>query len=113
VTVLLVLVFLGSGVAKLLSLDFERVAFERWGYPLWFMYLTGVIEVLGAGALVWRRFTALVAASLGCFMVGAVATHALHGEWPMMGLATVIMGLGFWRGWAGRVEIKALWRRPA
>lgn len=112
-TVLLVLIFLGSGAAKLASLEYELLAFARWGYPLWFMYLTGVIEVLGGLALLWRRITALVAAGLGCFMIGAVATHAVHAEWPMMGLASAIMVLGFWRGWAGREDIRALLRRAA
>jgi putative oxidoreductase len=112
-TALLVIVFLGSGLAKLASLEYELVAFARWGYPLWFMYLTGVIEVLGGLALLWRRFTALVAAGLGCFMIGAVATHAVHAEWPMMGLASAIMVLGFWRGWVGREDLRALLRRPS
>ena len=110
-TGLLVLIFLGSGLAKLSGLEFERVAFARWGYPLWFMYLTGLIEVLAGLALLWRRITALVAAGLGCFMIGAVLTHALHAEWPMMALATAITALGFWRGWAGRADICALLRR--
>ena len=107
-TVLLVFIFLGSGAAKLASLEYELLAFARWGYPLWFMYLTGVIEVLGGLALLWRRVTALVAAGLGCFMIGAVATHLVHAEWPMMVLATAIMLLGWWRGWAGRDDIRAL-----
>ena len=111
-TGLLVLIFLGSGGAKLASLDYELVAFARWGYPLWAMYLIGGVEVLGGLALLWRRITALVAAGLGCFMIGAVATHAVHAEWPMMGLATAIMALGFWRGWTGRDDLCALLRRP-
>jgi len=45
--VVLSLVFLASGGAKLAGLEFEIVAFERWGYPLWFMYFTGVVEVAG------------------------------------------------------------------
>ncbi len=110
-TFMLVLVFLGSGAAKLASLEYELVAFERWGYPLWFMYLTGAIEVLGGLALLWRRGSALVAVGLGCFMIGAVATHAVHAEWPMMGLASAIMALGFWRGWVGREDIRVLPRR--
>jgi putative oxidoreductase len=110
-TGLLVLIFLGSGLAKLASLNYELVAFQRWGYPLWFMYLTGAIEVLAGAALLWRRVTALVAAALACFMIGAVLTHALHAEWPMMALATAIMALAFWRGWAGRADIRALLRR--
>ena len=112
-TGLLMLIFLGSGGAKLASLDYELAAFQRWGYPLWFMYLTGWIEVLSAMALLWRPATALVAAGLGCFMIGAVATHAVHAEWPMMGLATAIMALGFWRGWVGQENIRALLRRPS
>lgn len=110
-TALLVIVFLGSGAAKLASLEYELVAFARWGYPLWFMYLTGGVEVLASAALLLRRYTALVAAGLGFFMVGAVVTHALHAEWPMMGLATAIMALGFWRGWVGREDLRALLRR--
>lgn len=113
ITGLLVLIFLGSGLAKLSSLEFELVAFARWGYPLWFMYLTGVIEVLGGLALLWRRVTALVAAGLGCFMIGAVATHLVHAEWPMMVLATAIMLLGWWRGWLGRADIADLLRRSS
>ena len=33
-----------SGAAKLAGLEFEITAFERWGYPLWFMYFTGLAE---------------------------------------------------------------------
>ena len=36
-SILLALIFLASGLAKLASLEFELVAFERWGYPIWFM----------------------------------------------------------------------------
>lgn len=111
VTILLALIFLASGSAKLASLEFELAAFARWGYPLWFMYLTGVIEVLGGLLLLVPLLSALVAAGLGAFMIGAVATHAVHAEWPMLVLATAIMALGFWRGWAGRADIAALLRR--
>lgn len=107
-TLLLMLVFLASGSAKLASLEFELLAFARWGYPLWFMYLTGTIEVLGGLLLLWPRVTSLVAAGLGCFMVGAIATHVVHAEWPMAVLATAIMALGLWRGWLGRAEVRAL-----
>ena len=50
VTPILALVFLASGGAKLAGLDFEIQAFTRWGYPIWFMYLTGVAEVAGESA---------------------------------------------------------------
>lgn len=111
VSVVLALVFVASGVAKLASLEFELAAFARWGYPLWFMYATGVIEVVGGLALLVRRVSALASVGLGGMMIGAVATHAMHAEWPMLILASAIMALAFWRAYAGRREIMGLVRR--
>lgn len=111
ISILLALIFLASGTAKLASLEFELAAFARWGYPLWFMYFTGVIEVVGGVALLVRRVSALASAGLGAMMIGAVATHAMHAEWPMLVLASAIMALAFWRGYAGRRDIMGLIRR--
>ncbi|WP_332309357.1 DoxX family protein [Pseudomarimonas arenosa] len=107
-TYLLALVFFASGGAKLAALPFELEAFARWGYPLWFMYLTGALEVAGALGLLIPRLSALAAACLGLLMIGAVATHALHAEWPMLALASTIMLLAGWRGWVGRAQIASL-----
>ncbi|QGX39947.1 DoxX family protein [Permianibacter aggregans] len=87
---LLFVIFLLSGSAKILALPFELAAFARWGYPLWFMYATGIAEVVGALLLLgpMRRPTA---AALTVLMLGAVATHALHSEWPMLIVATLIL----------------------
>lgn len=87
----LALVFFASGAAKLASLEFEIVAFERWGYPLWFMYLVGVIEVAGAALLLPARTRTLASAGLAAFMIGAVGTHVIHGEWGMLAIASAIM----------------------
>ncbi|NGP54478.1 DoxX family protein [Thioalkalivibrio sp. XN8] len=100
-TTLLVLVFFASGGAKLIGLQFEIEAFTRWGYPLWFMYLVGVIEVGGAVLLLVPRLTAPVAGGLAAFMLGAVATHVVHAEWGMLVVATTILLLAAWRAWAG------------
>lgn len=102
---LLALIFLASGTAKLLGLPFELEAFARWGYPLWFMYLTGVLEVAGGIALLWPRFSALASLCLAGLMIGAVATHVMHAEWPMMMLAAGILALAAWRGWVGRADL--------
>lgn len=106
--VVLSLVFLASGGAKLAGLEFEIVAFERWGYPLWFMYFTGVVEVAGGIGLLIRRFSALAAAGLATMMIGAVATHVIHAEWGMLVAAGVILALSATRAWIGRDDIRAL-----
>lgn len=97
----LALVFFASGAAKLAGLEFEVVAFERWGYPLWFMYLVGLIEVTGALFLLLRRTSALAGAGLAAFMTGAVGTHVIHAEWGMLVVATVIMLLSARHAWIG------------
>jgi uncharacterized membrane protein YphA (DoxX/SURF4 family) len=99
---LLALVFAASGGAKLLSLQFEIEAFASWGYPLEFMYLTGALEVAGAVGLLVPRLSALAALCLAALMVGAVGTHALHGEWAMMLVALCILLAAFWLGWRRR-----------
>lgn len=105
---LLSLIFLASGGAKLAGLEFEIAAFERWGYPLWFMYLTGVIEVAGGVSLLLKRFSALASAGLAAMMVGAIATHVIHAEWGMLAAASIIFGMAVWRAVLGRGEIAAL-----
>ncbi|MCO7222817.1 DoxX family protein [Pleionea sp. CnH1-48] len=84
------LIFLLSGGAKLAGLDFELAAFERWGYPLWFMYLTGGLEVVGAAGLMHNKLQKLAAPGLALLMVGAMATHIKFGEWPALAVAGVI-----------------------
>lgn len=106
ITGLLALIFFLSGGAKLLGLEFELEAFERWGYPLWFMYLTGVIEVAGAVALMIPRLSSLAALGLSGVMVGAVATHLMHSEWMMLVIASVILLVAVWRAYAGRKDIR-------
>ena len=104
-TVLLAVIFFLSGTAKLAGMDFEIQAFERWGYPLWFMYLVGVIEVMGAAGLIIKQLRALAAACLALFMIGPVVTHITHAEWAMLMIAVMIMLLS---GWVARQNRKHL-----
>ncbi|AQQ66362.1 hypothetical protein Mag101_00885 [Microbulbifer agarilyticus] len=104
----LALIFTLSGGAKLLSLPFEVEAFERWGYSLPFMYTIGLLEVAGAVGLLAPRVSALASLCLAVLMLGAIATHLIYGEWPMLVVASVIAFTSGWRGWSGRADIKKL-----
>lgn len=101
VTYVLAAVFLLSGAAKLAGLEFEIQAFERWGYPQWFMYLSAAIEIIGAIGLLIPRLSILAAACLALYMSGAVGTHVIHYEWPMTSIAAGIMLAAGWRAWEG------------
>lgn len=107
-SVLLSLIFLASGGAKLAGMEFEIVAFERWGYPLMFMYFIGAIEVSGGVGLLVSRVSALAGAGLAAMMIGAMATHIIHAEWGMLGVATVIFMLSVARAVIGRADIISL-----
>lgn len=107
----LALIFAASGGAKLLSLPFEVDAFARWGYPPAFMYVTGTLEVLGAIGLLIPRLSSLASLCLAALMLGAIGTHLLHGEWPMLAVAFAIMFTSAWHGWVGRADILKLTRR--
>ena len=106
ITPLITLIFVTSGSAKLLGLEFELEAFDRWGYPLWFMYFTGVVEVIG-GLVIWvKRLRFITSVGLNCVMIGAMATHLLNAEWPMLGVATVILILTLINTWRFKKDIK-------
>ena len=105
---ILALIFFASGGAKLMSLPFEVEAFARWGYSSEFMYFTGVVEFVGAIALLIPRLSTFASLCLAMLMLGAIGTHLAHKEWLMLAVASVIALAAFWRAWSGRAEIKQL-----
>ena len=59
----------------------ETIAnFVRWGYPPWFVTVTGAIEVLGGILLLIPKTRFYGAALLVATMVGAILTHIGAGE---------------------------------
>lgn len=89
-SIILSIIFIVSGSAKLLGLDFEIKAFNRWGYDLWFMYFIGVAEVAGGIALNLKTLRKLAAPALTLLMSGAVYTHIAFNEWGMLVVAIMI-----------------------
>jgi putative oxidoreductase len=63
------------------------------GYPAWFMYLTGAVEVIGAVALAVPRTATLGALILGCTMIAAVATHLVNAEGAAAVPALVLLAM--------------------
>ncbi len=74
----------------------------RWGYPHWFHFVTGSLELTTAVLLVQAR-TRLWGSALGCtVMLAALATVTLHGEFghgvPPLIAATLSIIVG-WIAW--------------
>lgn len=72
------LVFIVTGVLKLLGNPLEVAQFTHWGFPLSFMYITGVINILAAIGLLIKRFFKLSAITLLTFLSLAILSILIH-----------------------------------
>ena len=76
----------------------ERIIadYAQWGYPAWFHYLTGALELSTAVLLLFAR-TRFAGALLGsALMIGAACTVVVHGDYlhaiaPVLVLALVYL----------------------
>lgn len=75
VTLAMSIVFLFSGMGKLLSVPFFHMPFTLMNLPTGFGYFIGVIEVLGAIGIGWREYRVLSATALLSVMMGAIYYH--------------------------------------
>src|SRR2546426_10073455 len=73
--VLTAAVFLVAGGSKLAGAAAMVQMYDTIGWGQWFRYLTGVIEVGSAVALLVPRAAAFGAVLLACTMVGAIVAH--------------------------------------
>ncbi len=78
------------GLTKFFGHQWQQL-FVGWGYPSWFSYVIGVIEVVGAGALVVPQVASYAALLLVADMAGAALTLLTH-RGPM-GWATPFVDL--------------------
>ncbi len=93
VAALLCLAFLGAGAAKLTAQQMMQQEFANFGYPLWFMFVTGIIEVVSAVLVIIPRTSRIGAGLLICVMVGAILSHLTHGQAAMIGVPVVLLVL--------------------
>ncbi|HEY0604407.1 MAG TPA: DoxX family protein [Herpetosiphonaceae bacterium] len=104
VMALLTLGFLLFGGGKLAGAQMNVDNFTRWGYPIWFMYLTGLIEVVGA-VLLWPQRTRLIGALLlVATMLGAIATHLVNNELAFAAMPVVLLLLAAFVAWSNRPQ---------
>ncbi len=74
------LVFVSQGLMKFDPEGFWTPSFERWGYPVWFRYLIGVLETAGGTMLLVPWVASYGAGALLAVMVGAFITRLRDGQ---------------------------------
>jgi uncharacterized membrane protein len=87
---LMVVLFTVAGVMKLTAHPFEVYGFAHFGYAPWFMYAIGLVEFVGAFALLHARLLLPSVAVLGAVLVGAVASHLRVGDPLPMALPALV-----------------------
>jgi hypothetical protein len=94
--------FVVGSLSNIFALGSIYEEYLRWGYPHWFHFVTGSLELTTAVLLAQAR-TRLWGAALGCtVMLAALATVTLHGEYghgvPPLIAATLSIAVG-WIAW--------------
>jgi hypothetical protein len=95
--------FVVGSISNILAPGSIYEEYLKWGYPRWFHFVTGSLELTTA-VLLLRERTRLLGAALGCaVMLAALATVTLHGEYghgaaPIVAAAlTLVVGWITWR----------------
>ncbi len=86
--------FVKQGYVKFDAEGFWSGAFERWGYPVWFMFLIGFLECLGAILILIPRTGAYGGTILAVIMTGAFITRSIHGASTADLVWIFLFGLG-------------------
>jgi len=76
--------FLGAGMLKMVELPALVAEFNYWGFPVWVMYVIGLIEIVLAIGVFYlpTRIPSLFA--FIALMTGALLVHIVYGEYNFL-----------------------------
>jgi uncharacterized membrane protein YphA (DoxX/SURF4 family) len=91
-----------AGLVKLVGVEEVVQNFARWGFPWFWIYVTGLLE-LTASVLVLVPRTRLWGAALAVLvMLSATAVHLMNGEAGQIGPTLAIAAMAAVAGWSAR-----------
>jgi uncharacterized membrane protein YphA (DoxX/SURF4 family) len=82
--VILALAFFGAGITKLFGVETQIKHFQSWGYPLWFRFPVGLVEIAFAIGLVIPGFRKITIYGIFIWTIVAVITHLQAGQANMI-----------------------------
>ena len=104
-SLLVALVFLGAGIAKLTGGDEVAAAFQRFGLPPGLATFIGLSEIAGAVGLFLPRLAPAAASGLAIIMIGAVSSHLRVDPAGKAVPALIVLLLCLTLAWLRRGEI--------
>ncbi|MEM7369347.1 MAG: DoxX family protein [Bacteroidota bacterium] len=79
-----------QGINKFIPSEaFDQMWTDIWGYPLWFKYVIGILEVAGGLGLFLLKFRVLAALGLIGLMLGAGVTHIRADQAEMLAMPMI------------------------
>jgi uncharacterized membrane protein YphA (DoxX/SURF4 family) len=81
---ILALAFFGAGITKLLGVETQIKNFGSWGYPIWFRFPVGLVEIAFAIGLLIQRFRKITVYGIFIWTIVAVITHVQAGQANMI-----------------------------
>ena len=91
--------FVAGALGNLIAPRSIYEEYLKWGYPHWFHFITGSLELTTAVLLV-RAPSRLWGAGLGCtVMCAALETVVIHGEYGHAVAPLIVAGLSILVGW--------------
>jgi hypothetical protein len=103
--------FVVGSISNIVAPESIYEEYLKWGYPRWFHFVTGSLELTTA-VLLFREPSRLLGSALGCtVMFAAIATVIIHGEYghavPPLVAATLSLVVG-WISWRKRVALPTI-----
>ncbi|MCB5190433.1 DoxX family protein [Methylobacillus arboreus] len=97
--------FLIGAIGNIFASEQIAADYARWGYPDWFHYVTGSLELITAILLALKPLRFWGAALGTAIMGGAAATVLLHGEYAHAVAPLVILALSVLVGWFNKPKL--------
>ncbi|WP_078410691.1 DoxX family protein [Priestia abyssalis] len=95
--VILAVFILVGGLIKLFRIPFQVEHWRHYQYPLWFMSVIGLIEVIGAIGMIggiWNQYLVLGSGVLFIIlMMGAIHAHIFRAQQPIVMIIPAIICL--------------------
>ncbi len=97
--IVLGVMFIMAGGAKLMGEHSQVEHFALWGYPFWFLYVIGFIEAAGGICLFIPKTQFYGIVILSITMVGAAVTHLVAHEMSAFPVPLVLLALLVMLAW--------------
>lgn len=84
--------FLFAGITKLAGTEMQIKNLESWGYPLWFRFPIGLVELVFAVTILVPKYRTLTLYATFIWTLAAVITHLQASQAAMTG-APILFGV--------------------